>query len=91
MKSRFDVMSPESLLGRLEVSTRATSDLDEQMTRRAGGFLLLLAGSIWILQGFDVAFAPESFMTGDPTWIIWGILAVVVGVVLLVRGRGSAD
>ena len=73
------------------VSTRATSDLDEHMTQRVGGFLLLLAGSIWILQGFDVTFAPESFMTGDPTWIIGGILAVVVGVVLLARDRGSTD
>ena len=62
-----------------------------RMTRRVGGFLLLLSGSIWILQGFDVAFAPESFMTGDSTWIIWGGGAVVVGVVLLVRGRRSAD
>ena len=61
------------------------------MTLRVGGFFLLLAGSIWILQGFDVAFAPKSFMTGDLTWIIWGVLAVVVGVVLLVRGRGSAE
>ena len=62
-----------------------------KMTRQAGGILLLLAGSIWILQGFDIAFAPESFMTGNPTWIIWGVIAVVVGVVLLVRDRRSAD
>jgi len=57
------------------------------MTLRVGGFFLLLAGSIWLLQGFDVAFAPESFMTGNPTWIIWGVIAAVVGVVLLIRGR----
>ena len=61
------------------------------MTLRVAGFFLLLAGSVWILQGFDVAFAPESFMTGNSTWIIWGVLAVVVGVVLLFRGRRSAD
>jgi len=53
------------------------------MLRLATGVLLVVAGTIWILQGFDVAFAPESFMTGDRGWIVWGVAAVIVGVGLV--------
>lgn len=45
--------------------------------------MLILAGVIWILQGFDVAFAPESFMTDDRQWVLWGALATVLGGVLI--------
>jgi hypothetical protein len=51
----------------------------------ATGILLVLAGSVWVLQGLDVAFAPHSFMTNNRWWVYWGILAVVVGVFLVVR------
>jgi uncharacterized membrane protein HdeD (DUF308 family) len=51
----------------------------------ATGILMVLAGSVWILQGLDVAFAPQSFMTNNRWWVSWGILAVVVGVFLVVR------
>ncbi len=51
----------------------------------ATGILLVLAGSVWILQGLDVAFAPQSFMTNNRWWVYWGILAVVVGVFMVVR------
>jgi hypothetical protein len=51
----------------------------------ATGILLILAGSVWVLQGLDVAFAPQSFMTNNRWWVSWGILAVVVGVFLVVR------
>lgn len=53
----------------------------------AVGILLLLAGAIWVLQGFNVAFAPESFMTDDPMWIIWGAVAILVGFGLIWRAR----
>jgi hypothetical protein len=47
--------------------------------RIASGSVLLIAGVIWILQGFDAAFAPESFMTGDRFWSVAGAVAVVGG------------
>ena len=53
------------------------------MLRLAAGVLLFLAGTIWVLQGLDVAFAPESFMTGEPWWILWGVVAVTLGGSLL--------
>ena len=51
--------------------------------RLAIGVVLILAGSVWILQGLDVSFAPESVMTGDRTWIWWGAGAVLLGAALL--------
>ena len=49
------------------------------MMRMVTGGVLVFIGAIWVLQGFDVAFAPESFMTGESFWIWAGALAVVVG------------
>lgn len=60
----------------------------------ATGIVLVIAGSIWILQGFDFAFAPKSFMTDDMQWVLWGTLAVVGGGGLIWswrRGRPERD
>jgi len=51
------------------------------MLRLASGIILIIAGLIWILQGFDLAFAPESFMTGNRWWVLWGGGAVAAGAV----------
>ena len=59
--------------------------------RLASGILLVIAGTIWILQGFDVAFAPESFMTGDRTWVLWGSLALLLGIGLAWSARRRSD
>jgi hypothetical protein len=52
----------------------------------AGAVILILIGTVWILQGFDVAFAPKSFMTGDRWWVLWGGVAILAGLALLWRG-----
>jgi hypothetical protein len=39
--------------------------------------LLILAGSIWILQGVNIL--PGSFMTGDPQWAINGAITAAIG------------
>ena len=44
--------------------------------------LLILAGSVWFLQGINVL--PGSFMTGQIQWAIYGGIAVVAGVGLQV-------
>jgi hypothetical protein len=44
--------------------------------------LLILAGGVWFLQGINVL--PGSFMTGQIRWAVYGGLAVVVGIGLLV-------
>ncbi len=55
----------------------------------AAGVLLVIAGTIWILQGLDVAFAPESFMTDNRMWVLWGSVAVASGIVMLWWSRRS--
>ena len=52
------------------------------------GSLLALGGAVWILQGLNVAFAPQSFMTGNPQWVMYGALAMVIGLVIVGWSRG---
>jgi hypothetical protein len=52
------------------------------------GVLLVLIGGIWILQGINVL--PGSFMTGQTKWAIYGALAAVAGIVLIVLSRRRA-
>ncbi len=54
---------------------------------RALGVILGIVGVIWILQGLDFSFAPQSFMTGDRTWVALGVVALVVGGSLMWQGR----
>ena len=61
---------------------------------RVAGVILVLAGGIWFLQGINVL--PGSFMTGQIRWAVYGCLAIVAGIVLLLwasrRQRlGSTD
>ena len=46
------------------------------------GVLLIFFGGVWILQGINVL--PGSFMTGDIQWAIYGGIAVIAGIVLIV-------
>jgi len=45
------------------------------------GAVLVLFGGIWFLQGINVL--PGSFMTGQIKWAVYGGIAFVAGVVLL--------
>ena len=54
------------------------------------GIVLILGGLVWVAQGLNLPFAPPSFMTADRTWIVIGAAAVMLGSVLLWRGRRSA-
>ena len=49
------------------------------------GVLLVLMGSVWILQGINIL--PGSFMTGQTKWAIYGAIALLAGVGLLLRNR----
>jgi hypothetical protein len=46
------------------------------------GILLALMGLVWFLQGINVL--PGSVMTGQIQWAIYGAIAVVAGIGLLV-------
>jgi hypothetical protein len=49
------------------------------------GLLAALMGAMWFLQGVNVL--PGSFMTGQPQWAIYGAIAVIVGIALLVSAN----
>ena len=46
------------------------------------GILFLVMGGVWILQGINVL--PGSFMTGQTQWAVYGAIAVIAGIGLLV-------
>jgi hypothetical protein len=49
------------------------------------GVLLLLLGGLWLLQGFGIV--PGSFMTGETKWTVYGAIAAITGIGLLVLAR----
>jgi len=42
-------------------------------------------GVVWILQGINVL--PGSFMTGQIKWAVYGGIAAVLGILLLIRAN----
>jgi hypothetical protein len=40
---------------------------------------MVLAGLVWIGQGLGILTAGGSFMIGDPTWAVIGLVVVGVG------------
>jgi hypothetical protein len=46
------------------------------------GVILVFFGGVWFLQGINVL--PGSFMTGQIKWAIYGGIAFVLGLVVLV-------
>jgi hypothetical protein len=53
-----------------------------KITLNVLGALLVLFGGVWFLQGINVL--PGSFMTGQIRWAVYGGIAVVAGVAVLV-------
>ena len=46
------------------------------------GVVLVFFGGVWFLQGINVL--PGSFMTGQIKWAVYGGIAFVVGVIVLI-------
>ena len=51
------------------------------------GVLLLICGGVWFLQGINVI--PGSFMTGQTKWAVYGAIALVAGIVVLLTANRS--
>jgi hypothetical protein len=49
------------------------------------GTILLAVGLIWFLQGIGVL--PGSFMTGQIRWAVYGGIAAVVGIALVIAAK----
>ena len=58
----------------------------------AGGVVLDLLGTIWLLQGLNIL--GGSPMTGDPFWAVAGLVVIIVGALIvalgLIRGERAA-
>ena len=46
------------------------------------GIVLVFFGGVWFLQGISVL--PGSFMTGQMKWAVYGGIAFVAGVIVLI-------
>ena len=53
------------------------------------GVLLVLAGTVWTLQGLDLL-GQSGGMNGQRVWAVIGPLAALGGVVLIVAGSRAA-
>lgn len=49
------------------------------------GAFLTFSGVIWFLQGINIL--PGSFMTGQIQWAIYGGIAAIVGIAILIRAN----
>jgi len=49
------------------------------------GWILIVFGGIWFLQGINVL--PGSFMTGQMQWAIYGAIAIAAGSGLLFAAK----
>jgi len=51
------------------------------------GAILVFFGAVWFLQGFNVL--PGSFMSGEIKWAVYGGIAFVAGVALLLMANAK--
>ncbi len=49
------------------------------------GVLLVFFGGVWFLQGIDVI--QKGFMAGQMKWAVYGGIAFVIGIVVLIAGN----
>lgn len=47
------------------------------------GMVMVLMGTVWMLQGLNLAFR-VGFMVGDPHWTLYGAILAVVGIAQVV-------
>jgi xanthosine utilization system XapX-like protein len=63
----------------------------EVRTRLIGGGILVATGLVWIVQGTGLV-QSSSPMTGQPVWVVLGLVGVVVGAAIMTwawRARGT--
>jgi len=55
--------------------------------RQAIAAAVVLTGVVWLLQGLGILTAGDSFMIGDPLWVVIGAAFVVIGTLVALRDR----
>jgi hypothetical protein len=61
---------------------RSLGESDMRIAENIVGAVLVFFGGVWFLQGINVL--PGSFMTGQMKWAVYGGVAFVAGLVLLI-------
>jgi hypothetical protein len=62
---------------------RRTFDVAMRIVSSLIGLLMILAGSVWMLQGLNLAFR-VGFMVGDKHWTLYGALLALVGIAQII-------
>ena len=58
-----------------------------KLTLQILGVALILAGSLWALQGAGIVMWPaQSFMLAERQWVLYGLITVAVGALLIWLG-----
>ena len=68
-----------------ETRKRGRQETNMKIALNILGVLLVLFGAIWFFQGVNLL--PGSFMSGQIRWAVYGGIAVVVGICLLLSAR----
>jgi hypothetical protein len=53
------------------------------------GVVMVLMGTVWMLQGLNLAFR-VGFMVGDPHWTLYGAILALVGIAQVVWSNTRA-
>jgi hypothetical protein len=53
------------------------------------GVVMVLMGTVWMLQGLNLAFR-VGFMVGDPHWTLYGAILALVGIAQVVWSNARA-
>jgi len=53
------------------------------------GVVMVLMGTVWMLQGLNLAFR-VGFMVGDPHWTLYGAILALVGIAKVVWSNTRA-
>jgi hypothetical protein len=56
-----------------------------KVTLNIVGAVLVLLGAIWFLQGINVL--PGSFLTGQTKWAVYGGIAIIAGISLILASN----
>jgi hypothetical protein len=60
-----------------------TFDIAMRIVSSLIGLLMILAGTVWMLQGLNLAFR-VGFMVGDKRWTLYGAILVLLGIAQLI-------
>jgi hypothetical protein len=70
-----------------------TFDIAMRIISSLIGLAMILMGTVWMLQGLNLAFR-VGFMVGDKHWTLYGAILALVGIAQLIwtnfRGRSAA-